>query len=377
MKRIVFVSAATFFGIVLVLFIIFLGNKSNGPLSGALEDIGNLVIDVEQDYLLNQREPIRQKELSWFQEYRLDIEKLRSPDTLLFGVFDNEYQNNFENILSFDHHLGFTLPILHIYVAWGDKPREKFPMIYVKSIHDLGSIPMITWEPWLNDFDRESHGLEWLEDPNVEGMKALANGDYDFYIEEWSKQVADFGHPIFIRFGHEMNDPYRYPWGPQNNQPEDFVAAWKHVIDVFRKNDVDNVIWIWAPQPSHLLYAEYYPGHDYVDWVGVGALNYGTVASWSQWWTFKEIFGDYYYWLDMIDKPQMITEMGSLKVGGNRTQWFREAFNHLPTKYPRIKSILFFNHSEDNTTFNKSLDWSIAKDTVTCAAIQQSIIETW
>lgn len=377
MKRFVFVSTATIIGIALVLVFVFLGKQTSGPISEALEALGNKVIEVEQDYLLSQREPIRSKELTWFQPYRDSIKLMKNPDTIFLGVYENDYLQSFDKIIKLDNQLKAPLSLIQIYTAWGDKPREKFPEIYAKTIYDLGSMPVITWEPWLNDFDREKHDLEVVSDPNVEGMLAIARGDYDFYIESWAKDVANFGHNIFIRFGHEMNDPYRYPWGPQNNKPEEFVAAWKHVVNKFRELGVNNVIWIWAPQPAYLRYGEYYPGDEYVDWVGVGALNYGTVASWSKWWSFKEIYGNYYEWLDMLNKPMMITEMGCLKVGGSREDWFKEAFTKIPKVYPRLKAIIFFNDNDDKTTLNKSLNWSIVDDSVTCAVIRNTLIETW
>ena len=119
------------------------------------------------------------------------------------------------------------------------------------------------------------------------------------------------------------------------------------------------------------------PGDEYVDWIGVGTLNYGTVASWSKWWTFKDIYGNYYDWLDMLDKPMMITEMGCLRVGGNREEWFRNALTDLPAKYPRLKAIILFNDDDDKTTLNKSLNWSIINDTSTCEVIRQTIKDTW
>ncbi len=181
-------------------------------------------------------------------------------------------------------------------------------------------------------------------------------------------QAKAFGHNILIRYGHEMNDPYRY------NKPEEYIAAWRHVVNIFRNLGVNNIIWVLSPQPAYLHYHEYYPGSDYVDWVGVGVLNYGTVAPWSKWWSFKEIFGDYYTKLDVFKKPLMITEMGSLDVGGNKTEWFKKAFPDLSGKYPDLKVLLFFN---DNTTLNKSLNWDIANDTLTCRAIQQAIEAKW
>ena len=377
MKRLAFVSAATAIGIALVLLFVFIGKQTRGPISEALNTLGDKVTDVEHNLLMKGRVPVRTKALAWFEKHRNDTAFLRHPDTVILGVFDNNYQKSFDNILKLDNMLGAPLPLVQIYVAWGDKDEEQFPMLYAKAIYDLGSTPLITWEPWLNDFRREEHNLPQVNDPNKKGMAAVARGDYDFYIQKWARGVKDFGHVVFVRLGHEMNDPYRYPWGPQNNKPEEFIAAWQHVVQLFRNMNVHNVIWVWAPQPAYLHYQEYFPGKEYVDWVGVGALNYGTVAPWSKWWSFKEIFGNYYNRLNVFGKPIMITEMGSLTVGGNRTQWFEQAFDSLPQKYPDLRAVLFFNDNSDNTTLNKTLDWSIVEDSATCQAIHKAIETTW
>ena len=376
-KRFAFVTGATLFGIALVLVFSFIGKKSKGPIDSALSDLGAKVADVEQQWLLSQRKPVRAKKLKWFNKYRENRFLLQKPDTVFLGVYDNNYQKTFDNIIKLDTVLQASLPFIQIYTAWGDKENETFPTKYARVIYELGSIPMITWEPWLNDFDREEHGLAPVDDPNKNGMAAVARGDYDFYIDQWARDVKAFDHNVFVRFGHEMNDPYRYPWGPQNNKPEEYVAAWKHVVDRFHRLKVYNVLWVWAPQPAYLQYDSYYPGNEYVDWVGVGALNYGTVAPWSKWWTFKEIFGNYYDRLDAFKKPMMITEMGSLTVGGSREKWFKEAFTNLPEKYPDLKALLFFDDANDNTTLNKSLNWSIVDDSLSCKVIHNAITTTW
>lgn len=376
-KRFSFVGGAIILAVILVLGFIYLGNKSSGPLSDVLNKIGNTVMTLEHKILMDKRKPERIKQLAWFKNYRENKNLLDHPDTIIMGVYDNDYQKSFDPILHMEHLLKFRLPLIQIYIAWGDKSREQFPMMYANAIYDLGSTPMITWEPWLNDFDREKDGLPEVSDPNKNGMAAVARGEYDFYIRQWALQAKDFGHNVLIRLGHEMNDPYRYPWGPQNNKPKDYVAMWRHVVTLFRDLGVNNVIWVWSPQPAYLHYQEYYPGKNYVDWVGVGALNYGSVAPWSKWWSFKDIFGNYYKRLAVFKKPLMISEMGSLDVGGNRTEWFRKAFTNLPEKYPHLKAILFFNDNNDNTTLNKSLNWSIEDDTLTCRAITRAIKTTW
>jgi len=298
------------------------------------------------------------------------------PDTVFLGIYDNHYKDSFESILSLEDSLHVNMPFIQMYVAWGDKEDEQFPAKYAKTIYNLGSTPFITWEPWLNDFDRETHEMAPKEYPNKQGLIDIANGDYDFYIDQWAADLKEFKEIVFIRLGHEMNDPYRYPWGPQNNKPEDFIAAWRHVVDRFRRQNVDNVVWVWSPHPAYYLYGEYYPGDEYVDWVGVGALNYGTVALWSQWWSFGRIFGDYYNWLASFNKPIAITEFGCLDVGGVRNEWYTEALDSLPEKYPVLKAVIFYNNDNDFTTLSKTLDWSLNNDSLSFEAVKKAI-KSW
>ncbi|NOY51047.1 MAG: hypothetical protein GXO88_10870 [Chlorobi bacterium] len=374
--RFSFATGVVIAGILIILIFTFLGDKSKGPLSEFLSKIQSKVIDIESSYLLSQRKPVRSADLGWFNKYRVDKELLSSPDTILWGIYDNHYQESFENVIRLEDNLNIDNALIQLYIAWGDKPEQEFPMKYVKAINSLGSTPFITWEPWLNDFDRKKHGLSIKEDQNKNGLLDVINGDYDFYIEKWALDVKEFGKTVFIRLGHEMNDPYRYPWGPQNNKPQEFVDAWKHVVDRFNGLGATNVVWVWSPHQAYMMYEYYYPGDDYVDWVGVGALNYGTVAVWSKWWSFSEIFGDYYYWLQMYNKPLIITEFGSLAVGGEKDQWFFDALNKLPQKYPLLKAVMLYNNDNDNTTLNKTLDWSLNSDTLTWKAIHKAV-DNW
>jgi beta-mannanase len=84
---------------------------------------------------------------------------------------------------------------------------------------------------------------------------------------------------VFVRFAHEMNDPYRYPWGPQHNTKEEFIAAWRHVVERFRAAGAGNVIWVWSPHVAYEYWDLYYPGDEFVDWAATGVLNFGPIAS--------------------------------------------------------------------------------------------------
>jgi len=266
---------------------------------------------------------------------------------------------------------------MQVYTAWGSKDEQKFPMVKVQTILKLGSLPVITWEPWLTDFDAEEYPqLRERNKRDRGGLKDIANGLYDDYITEWATDAAEVKQPILLRFGHEMNDPYRYPWGPHNNRPEDFISAWKHVHDLFIEHGANNIIWVWCPHPAHGLFDLYYPGSEYVDYTGVGVLNYGTVAHWSEWWDFKDIFGQHYDDLAAFNKPIMITEFGSLAVGGNRGTWYHKALNNLPENYPMVKCMMFFHFSKDNTLTQQELNWYFIDDS-TCVANISNAIHAW
>ena len=66
----------------------------------------------------------------------------------------------------------------------------------------------------------------------------------------------------------------------------------------------------------------------------------------------------------------MLTELGSLSVGGNRSKWFEDALGDIPKLYPAVKSILFFHHGEDKTTTQQTLNWQIIND----IAVRNAII---
>ena len=371
--RIISTIAAVIISSLIVYALSHAGKETKGPIENAMTATGEVVKDIEKKLIVEQREDKREDRLNWLKPYRESKKLLEHPDRVLLGAFDNEMKESFENMVGLEDSLKTTFPLIHIYTAWGSKTEEKFPTGDVKNILDLGSIPVITWEPWLSDFnDEEYPGGQKPAEPDKNGMKDVAAGAYDTYIMQWADAAKKIGKPMFVRFGHEMNDGYRYGWGPQNNAPQDFIAAWIHVHDIFRKQGAKNIIWIWSPHPAY-TFKEFYPGDSVVDYIGVGVLNYGTVAPWSKWWTFNDIVGKFYDSVKGYKKPVMITEFGSLAVGGNRARWYAGALDSLPQRYPLIKSVMFFHFSRDNTTTQQTLNWYFKKDHAVTTAIVKEV----
>jgi mannan endo-1,4-beta-mannosidase len=94
---------------------------------------------------------------------------------------------------------------------------------------------------------------------------------------------------VVLSFVHEMNGNW-YSWGYHHTTPAAFVAAWRHIVTVFRQQGADNVTWLWTvnviektqgiPSP-----AAWWPGRPYVTWVGID--GYYLKPSWK----FAPLFG--------------------------------------------------------------------------------------
>lgn len=375
-SRLFYVLAALTLGFCVVYALSMVSEKSKGPIETVLTKAGTTVQEVEKTIILEQREGTREDKLAWFKAQKDNKQQLIHSKIILFGASDDSKKESYENIINLEDSLALTFPIIHIYKAWGEKEEQKFPEKEVNAISEIGSVPMVTWEPWVSDFSVENFpGIPEIDVRDKGAMTAIANGFYDSFLKSWAKDAKNFEHPFYLRLGHEMNEPYRYPWGPQNNTPQEFVAAWRHIHDVFDTMGAKNVIWVWSPHTAYGYFDAYYPGSEYVDVISTGILNFGTSTSWSKWWTFSEIFGTHYKELSVFKKPMMIAEFGSLKTGGDRAKWFGDALHNFQKNYPLVNSIVFFHYSGDKTTSDKTVNWYIKDDKKVTNEIKKQLKE--
>jgi hypothetical protein len=265
---------------------------------------------------------------------------LRAPGRLLFGV--HQPDGNLAQVVGMEQKLGFPFALVSFNVSWGEGAEHRFPSQANDAIEARGSVPMITWEPWVMNFQSTARNqLPPRAEREYRSLAAIGRGDYDFYIHAWAADAARYGKPILLRFAHQMNDPYRHPWGPQNgNRPEDFVAAWRYLHNLFQRANAHNVLWVWSPTISIPWFEYYFPGAEYVDWIGVEGLNHGTAETWSRWWTFHQILEKPYGTLAAMQKPIMITEFATRGAGGDPAEWYRQAFTQLEQSYTRVRALV-------------------------------------
>jgi len=198
-----------------------------------------------------------------------------------------------------------------------------------------GRIPLISWEPHHIDFAK------------------IIDGSLDATIIARAKGSKALGEKFFLDFAAEMNGDEA--WSGNNSHL--YVAAYRHIHDLFVAAGVKNVVWAWCPNVTdtdggNRTTMDYYPGDAYVDWTGVDGYNWGTTNS-NGWQSFQQVFQDIYPLLAAKKKPILIGEMASTEAGGDKAKWIDAIIPTLRTSFPLIKGVVWFD-------INKETDWRIS-----------------
>ena len=261
-----------------------------------------------------------------------------------WGTFTPGAPENRATMEAFNARVGRRATIWHTYKNFDQEP---FPTITVGTPYEVGGMPLITWEP----FNRN--------------IRALARGDYDGYIRAGARQAVAFGRPILLRFAHEMNGDW-YPWsvGVNGNSGADYIAAYRHVVRVFRNEGATNVKHVWAPNVGSFDNA--WPGNDYVDYLGLDGYNWG--AKYNNWQSFEQVFDSSYRAITRLSrKPILITEFAANERGGDKAAWVRHALSaDVARRYPQIRALIWFDE-------NKEADWRVNSSDSTLSAFRSAL----
>jgi mannan endo-1,4-beta-mannosidase len=172
--------------------------------------------------------------------------RVRTPKVPEIGVFKPNPVSPLTEAADFDKAIGHRTSLFLTYSEWG----TGFRIGLARAARKLGEILVVQIEPM-----------------NI-SLSAIANGDYDGYLRMFAESVRKFRYPVILGFAHEMNGDW-YSWGKGHQPASEWVAAWRHVVDVFRKVKTPNVAWIWTIHHAATGFQPYWPGNNYVNLVGV------------------------------------------------------------------------------------------------------------
>lgn len=180
-----------------------------------------------------------------------------------------------------------------------------------------------------------------------------AKGEYDRVIKKYINWVKSVDRPIYLRIGYEFD-------GPHNQlEPREYVKAYRHIVDLMRKKGVDNVAFVWhsyaaKPYKDYPISA-WYPGDDYVDWVGISVFGHAYNGI-----DFGQYCDDVLEFAKTHKKPVMIAESNPIHgVDSNSADvwddWFVNYFTFIYNK--NIKAISFINENWPETRIPGITEW--------------------
>ncbi|WP_159883829.1 stalk domain-containing protein [Paenibacillus puerhi] len=205
---------------------------------------------------------------------------------------------------------------------------KPFPKQYADRARKAGGSLQIAWEP-------------------MDGLDAVKEA----VVREWAKQAKAADIPIFLRYASEMNGN----WIPWHGDPAKYIRNFRMVHDIMEQ-EAPNVAMVWSPGdvPMYSMDA-YYPGDDYVDWVGVSLYSEpyenGDPQQGNMQGTSPVERLDYLYRTYSERKPLMISETAVSHYANIPKESFTEygtmnlqrLYGIMPYKYPRLKSVTYFN----------------------------------
>lgn len=191
--------------------------------------------------------------------------------------------------------------------------------------------------------------------PNINDsvLYRILDGEFDYLLRKYAKDLKSFKHPVLFRLNNEMNGDWCVYSAIHNGKDtEVYKESWKYIHKIFKEEGADNILWVWNPHDLSFPdfkwnhYLNYFPGEEYVDIVGLTGYNTGTYYKGEKWRNFDEIYPEIYEeYLSLFEYPLMITEFGTNHVGGDKIAWINDMFSKMGD-YDRIKVVIWFNGTD-------------------------------
>ena len=225
-------------------------------------------------------------------------------------------------------------------------------------------------------------------------MQKIISGVWDKDLRQWARDSkADKDSegniiPLLASFTIEMNG-YWFPWSGIYNGgavkdkygdpkladgPERYKDAYRHIIDLFKEEKVEHITWFFIPDTldpnegwvSFLTESwnnqkNYYPGDDYIDWIGTNL--YGAADTDYEWTSFSDDLAIKAKGIKEITskKPIALMEFGVVDnhPNGKKSEWFEDTFNTIHNgDYLNFKAISYWHDDLGGGTSGMKIDSS-------------------
>jgi len=198
------------------------------------------------------------------------------------------------------------------------------------------------------DFSKPDVRIPWAD---------IARGEFDRSLLAQARGIALLKAPVLVTFEQEADQKEKL--GVAGNA-HDFVAAWRHLHELYRSVGASNAVWTWVMTgyPENITDAgSLWPGNDVVDWISWNVYNQsgckdGFVDA-NKISSFEDQLRPFYDFIQQrgpalgIDasKPMMISETGSVTYAASpelTADWYAAIPSTLD-RYPQVKGVTLWN----------------------------------
>lgn len=188
----------------------------------------------------------------------------------------------------------------------------------------------------------------------------IINGNRDFQLRILANWIKDAERPVFLRIGYEFDGPWN------GLDPEDYKAAWIHIVKLFDENEVRNVAYVWQSAGINTRNIDrWYPGDRYVNWMAYSHFD-GPNPGLS-----------IRNFAETRDKPIMIAEAAprrDLKTGDGQEHWdtwYAPLFEVIEAN-ERIKALAYINVNWEIQSLWTGQGWGDSR-----VQVNDIVLEQW
>jgi hypothetical protein len=153
----------------------------------------------------------------------------QSTRPIYFGMWTEGLWNdpsltfNPTKLIELQNKISKKVAIAHFYTGWSNLTNGGL-LAQLQKVKANGWRPMLSVNPYFFDGCKSSG-------KNI--YKSIADGNCDSFLSDASKQLKNYGSPIFLRFAWEMNiDSMEWSIQKTGSSPTEYIQAWRRFHDI-------------------------------------------------------------------------------------------------------------------------------------------------
>jgi len=267
-----------------------------------------------------------------------------------------------EDLQTFEEAAGKSLVWVYFSHNWYKSPE--FPQRTADWIRQAGSIPYVR-------LMLRSDSEQYHADEDYSPIRIL-EGAWDDDLRAWMQAARNYHAPLIVEYGTEMNGEW-FSWNGSWNGaggtaaygdaaipdgPERFRDAYRRIIDLGRAEGAANLTWVFHvnaydnPDEPWNRFESYYPGDDYIDWLGVSVYGAQTPLD-EEWEPFRTAMDAAYLRLARLspEKPIALLEFGATSRNPHMSQeqWAENALKDITAmRWKRLFALAWWNDAWQN-----------------------------